>query len=84
MSDLLSPVEVVLDANSRSRRVIVGTSLAIPDETSNSTSTTARKTSLWRGSLRGRLQYPIISHPAQRLCGARMPSMHLIPILLSA
>ena len=32
MSDLFSPVEIVLDANTRSRRVIVGSSLAIPDE----------------------------------------------------
>ena len=33
MSDVFSPVEIVLDANTRSRRVIVGSSLAIPDAT---------------------------------------------------
>ncbi|MDD5677477.1 MAG: hypothetical protein PHW60_05720 [Kiritimatiellae bacterium] len=33
MSDRFSPVEIVLDANTRSRRVIVGSSLAVPDET---------------------------------------------------
>ena len=33
MSDQYSPVEIVLDANTRSRRVIVGSSLAIPDAT---------------------------------------------------
>lgn len=31
MSDKYSPVEIVIDANTRSRRVIVGSSLAIPD-----------------------------------------------------
>ena len=32
MSDQYSPVEIVFDANTRSRRVIVGASLAVPDE----------------------------------------------------
>jgi len=32
MSDQFSPVEIVLDANTRSRRIVVGSSLAIPDE----------------------------------------------------
>ena len=31
MSDQFSPVEIVLDANTRSRRVIVGSSLQVPD-----------------------------------------------------
>jgi hypothetical protein len=32
MSDKYSPVEIILDANTRSRRVIVGETLAVPDE----------------------------------------------------
>lgn len=33
MSDKYSPVEIVLDANTRSRRVVVNATLAVPDET---------------------------------------------------
>ncbi len=33
MSDLFSPVVIVLDANTRSRRVVVDDTLAVPDET---------------------------------------------------